>query len=126
MTETDVLTAIDDALDTGMPTEADSVARELQELALLLRADSPEPTDAYSEWLDKRVDQGFPARSSSKPPWWQPLLQPVAAVALVGLAVLLVAGLAGGLSGSTGDDTSGSSGGSMAESAGAGADSGGG
>ena len=121
MTETDVLTAIDDALDTGTPTEADPVARELQELALILRADSPEPTDAYSEWLDRRVEQGFPKRAASKPPWWRPFIEPAAGVALVGVAVLLVAALAGGLSGSPSDDGGGASGGSMAES-----DSGGG
>jgi len=122
MTETDVLTAIDDALDTGTPTEADPVARELQELALILRADSPEPTDAYSEWLDRRVEQGFPKRAASKPPWWRPLLGPAAGVALVGVAVLLVAALAGGLSGAPSDDGGGggASGGSMAESAGGG------
>jgi hypothetical protein len=125
MTETDVLTAIDDALDIGMPTEADPVTRELQELALLLRADSPEPTDAYSEWLDRRVEQGFPKRPSSKSPWWHGLMQPAAAVAMVGVAVLLVAALAGGLSGSSTDDAA--SGGGI-ESAGGGgrADSGGG
>ena len=123
MTETDVLTAIDDALDTGTPTETDPVARELQELALILRADSPEPTDAYSEWLDRRVEQGFPKRAASKSPWWRPLLEPAAGVALVGVAVLLVAALAGGLSGSPSDDGGGgggASGGSTAESAGGG------
>jgi hypothetical protein len=121
MTETDVLTAIDDALDTGMPTDADPVARELQELALILRADSPEPTDAYSEWLDRRVKRGFPKRAVSKPPWWKPFIEPAAGVAFVGVAVLLVAALAGGLSGSPGDDGGGgASGGSMAESAGGG------
>ena len=128
MTETDVLTAIDDALDMGMPTEADPVARELQELALVLRADSPEPTDAYSEGLDRRVEQGFPKPSSSKAPWWRPLIQPAAGVAMVGVAVLLVAALAGGLSGSPDDDGGGASGGSVAQSSGggSGADSGGG
>jgi len=120
MTETDVLTAIDDALDTGTPTEADPVARELQELALMLRADSPEPADAYSEWLGKRVAQGFPKPFSAKPPWWRPLIQPAAAVGMVGVAVLLVAALAGGLSGSRSDDGGGASGGSVAESAGGG------
>lgn len=127
MAETDVLTAIDDAMDIGRPTEADPVARELQELALLLRADSPEPADAYSEWLDKRVEQGFPKRPSSKAPWWHGLMQPAAAVAMVGVAVLLVAALAGGLSGSSTDDGA-SGGGGISESAGGGGgvDSGGG
>jgi Domain of unknown function (DUF4349) len=119
MTQADVLTAIDDALDTGVATETDPVARELQELALMLRADAPEPTDAYSESLDKRVEQGFPKRSSSKAPWWRPLLQPAAFVAMVAVPVLVITALAGGLSGSSGDDSSGSSGGAV-ESAGGG------
>src|SRR4051794_7754413 len=113
MTQADVLTAIDDALDTGVATETDPVARELQELALMLRADAPEPTDAYSESLDKRVEQGFPKRSSSKSPWWRPLLQPAAVVGMVAIPVLVITALAGGLSGSPGDDSSLSSGGSM-------------
>ncbi len=45
---TDVLTAIDDALDTGVATDDDPLTRELQELALALRADTPEPTDEFS------------------------------------------------------------------------------
>jgi hypothetical protein len=127
MTETEVLTAIDDALDTGMPTEADPGARELQELALMLRADSPEPTEAYSEWLGRRVEMGFPKRSGSKRPWWQPLLQPAAFVAMVAVPVLVITALAGGLNGSSGDDSGGgSSGGSMAETAGADSSGGGG
>jgi Domain of unknown function (DUF4349) len=123
MTQADVLTAIDDALDTGTPTEADPGAREIQELALMLRADSPEPTDAYSEWLDRRVEQGFPKRSSSKPPWWRPFVQPVAAVLLIAVAVAGVGLLARGLSGSR-DAASGGSSGGIAES-GAGASAGG-
>src|SRR4051812_3542117 len=126
MTQTEVLTAIDDALDTGMPTETDPVARELQELALMLQADAPEPTDAYSEWLDKRVEQGFPKRSSSKSPWWRPLLQPAAVVGMVAIPVLVITALAGGLSGSPGDDSSLSSGGSMGGGGAAAESSGGG
>ena len=120
MTEADVLTAIDDALDTGMPTEADPVARELQELALVLRADAPEPTDAYSEWLDRRVEQRFPKRSNSKRPWWQPIIQPAAALGLVGVVVVLIAVAGSGLSGSADDDGGGggaSAGGGISESA---------
>jgi hypothetical protein len=126
MTQADVLTAIDDALDTGMTTEADPVARELQELALILRADAPEPTDAYSEWLDRRVERGFRKRLQSKRPWWHPLLQPAAFVAMVAIPVIAVTALAGGLSGSSRDDSSGSSaGGGAAESASGGSASGG-
>jgi len=126
MTQTDVLTAIDEALDTGMATDADPVTRELQELALVLRADSPEPTAAYSEWLDRRVEQGFPRRSSSKPPWWQPLMQPVAAVLLVGVVVLGVAFAAKGLSGPSGDHGSGGSSAASSGSSGVSAPSAGG
>jgi hypothetical protein len=119
MTEADVLTAIDDALNTGMPTEADPGARELQELALMLRADPPEPTDAYSEWLDRRVEQRFPKRSNSKAPWWQPIIQPAAALGLVGVVVVLIAVAGSGLSGPSGDDSGGASGGGgVAESSG--------
>jgi hypothetical protein len=126
MTQADVLTAIDDALDTGMATEADPVSRELQELALMLRADAPEPTDTYSEWLDQRVEKGFPERAQSKRPWWHPLLQPAAFVAMVAVPVLVITALAGGLSGSSGDDSSGSSaGGGAAESTSGGSSSGG-
>src|SRR4051794_19310290 len=120
MTQADVLTAIDDALDTGMATEPDAVARELQELALLLRADSPEPTDAYSEWLDERVSHEFasPREARSKPPWWRPLMQPAAAVLVIAVAVAGVGLLARGLSGAS--DDSGGSGGGVADSAGGG------
>ena len=121
------LAAVETALASGAATHEEPLARELQELALILRADSPEPTDAYSEWLDRRVQQGFPKRTASKPPWWRPFMEPAAGVALVGVAVLLVAALAGGLSGSPSDDGGGggASGGSMAESAGGGGGGGG-
>ena len=46
---TDVLTAIDDALDTGAAADEDPLTRELQELALTLRADAPEPTHEFRE-----------------------------------------------------------------------------
>ena len=123
MTQADVLTAIDDALDTGRAGEDDPLARELQELALTLRADSPEPAPAYSESLDRRVQQGFPRRSGSKPPWWRPLLQPAAAVLLIAVAVAAVGLLARGLSGS-GDDAAGGSSGGVAVSGSGGAESG--
>jgi Domain of unknown function (DUF4349) len=114
MTEADVLTAIDDALDTGLATDDDALTRELQELALALRADSPEPTEGYSEWLDRQVEAGFPRKRSSGPAWWQRLLQPAAAVGMTAAAVLVIALATGGLSGSSGDDSAGSSAGSDA------------
>ena len=68
---TDVLTAIDDALDTGVAAHDDPLTRELQELALALQADAPEPTPVYRERLGKRVEAGFPKKRHSKPAWWQ-------------------------------------------------------
>src|SRR3954471_19856072 len=118
MTQTDVLTAIEEALAAGMPTEADPVTRELQELGLLLRADAPEPAAAYSESLARRVERGFPRRTGSKRPWWHQALQPAAGLALVAMVVGLIALGGNGLSGSSGDDSGGSS--SGAEDAGGG------
>src|SRR4051794_6607242 len=109
MTQADVLTAIDDALETGRASEGDTAARELQELALLLRADAPQPSEAYRESLGRRVERGFPRRPRAKQPWWGPWLQPAAAVVFIGLLVLGIAALAGG--GSGGDVSSGGGGG---------------
>ncbi|HET8821796.1 MAG TPA: DUF4349 domain-containing protein [Thermoleophilaceae bacterium] len=88
---TDVLTAIDDALDTGVATDEDPLTRELQELALALRADAPEPTDEFSRWLDRRVEEGFPMRAPVRPPLWRKLLHPAPAIAVVLLIALPLA-----------------------------------
>ncbi len=40
----------------------ESIEHELQELALALRADAPEPDAEFAEELRGRVDTGFPAR----------------------------------------------------------------
>ena len=88
---TDVLTAIDDALDTGVATDEDPPTRELQELALALRADAPEPTDEFSRWLDRRVEEGFPMRAPVRPPLWRKLLHPAPAIAVVFLIALPLA-----------------------------------
>jgi hypothetical protein len=122
MTEADVLTAIDDALDTGLATDDDALTRELQELALALRADSPEPTEVYSEWLDRQVETGFPRERRSGRAWWQHLLQPAAAIAMIAVTVGVLTVLAGALSGPSQDDSGGGSAASSgaAESAGGG------
>jgi len=124
---TDVLTAIDDALDTGVAAHEDPTTRELQELALALQADSPEPTPVYREWLGKQVEAGFPKKRRSKPAWWQRLLHPAAAVGMVAAAVLVIAVVAGGLSSSS-DDEAAHGGGVVADAGGGGgaAESGGG
>jgi hypothetical protein len=107
---TDVLTAIDDALDTGVAADDDPLTRELQELALVLRDDAPEPTPEFRERLDWQVESGFKKPRGSRRAWWQPLLQPAAALGLTAAAVLVVALAAGGLSGSNNDDSGGASG----------------
>ena len=119
MTQPDVLTAIDDALDTGRARDGDPVTRELQELALMLRADSPEPTREFTEHLGRRVERGFPKRAGSKPPWWRQFAEPAVAVLVVLVAVTGIALLARGGSGSMDDSSGGSSGESAAVSRGA-------
>jgi Domain of unknown function (DUF4349) len=59
------VTAIDDALRTGTAAHDDPLARELQELALALQADSPEPDRGFAEELGARVEAGFPAEAGS-------------------------------------------------------------
>ncbi|HZG49076.1 MAG TPA: DUF4349 domain-containing protein [Thermoleophilaceae bacterium] len=59
------LAAIDEALVAGSASEHDPIARELQELALALRADSPEPSREFGEELHLRVRVGFPDRAGS-------------------------------------------------------------
>src|SRR5215208_2131580 len=116
----DVLTAIDDALETGLAAHPDPELRELQELGLLLRADSPEPAGEYREWLDERVEKGFPKPKRPRPlqPWWSRLGGPALATGLIVLPLVLIAVVAGG-SGTSMDDESGG-GGSVADSGGGG------
>ena len=59
---TDQLVAIDDALETGAADHSDPLTRELQELALALRADAPEPDAEFRHELGRRVRSGFPKR----------------------------------------------------------------
>lgn len=54
------LTAVDEALASGTATHGDPFARELQELALALRADAPRPEPGFADRLGTRVDAGFP------------------------------------------------------------------
>src|SRR5918995_4437324 len=111
---TDVLTAIDDALDTGVATDDDPLTRELQELALALRADAPEPTDRFSEWLDRRVEEGFPKSGPARPPLWRQLLHPAPAIAVVFLIALPLA-LTWSPSRSSDDDDGGGGGAAMSD-----------
>ena len=59
------LAAIDEALDAGAARHADPLTRELQELALALRADAPEAAEPFAAELRGRVEAGFPPPPSS-------------------------------------------------------------
>jgi Domain of unknown function (DUF4349) len=59
------LVAIEDALASGVAAHPDPNARELQELALALRADSPEPEPEFAGQLRTRVEAGFPPAPGS-------------------------------------------------------------
>src|SRR5437763_11351760 len=64
MSSNDTLVAVDDALARGRPDAADPELRELQEIALAVRADAPAPDAAFVSGLDERVARRFerPAR----------------------------------------------------------------
>lgn len=101
MTATDTDTAlrsVDDALASGRASASDPIARELQELALTLAADAPEPDPAFAARLDARVAARF-GQSSRRRPWPQlarPRLALVGAAATVLIAIAAV-GAVGGL-----------------------------
>jgi hypothetical protein len=103
------LAAIDDALAAGSARHDDPALRELQELALALQADVPEPDAAFAAELGERARTGFPrvkesarsqqaaalarlrtkaARPRRMPRQLLPAAGLVAAVALVSLAVI--------------------------------------
>ncbi|MEA2421696.1 MAG: hypothetical protein QOF55_795 [Thermoleophilaceae bacterium] len=94
--ETD-LARIEAALADGRASAADPRERELQELALALRADSPAPQAAFARELDRRVSEGFPKPRRSfggLPRFWMPALAGAAALILV--AVVAIGSLGGG------------------------------
>ena len=119
---TDVLTAIDDALETGLAAHHDPELRELQELGLLLQADAPEATSEFRERLDQRVENGFAKPKKPRPlqSRWSRLGGPALATSLILLPVVLIAIFAGGSGTSTDDDGGGGGGGSVAASGGGG------
>jgi Domain of unknown function (DUF4349) len=133
------LRAIDAALEDGAATHGDPLARELQELALALRADAAEPGEEFAAALGERVKAGFPAapgtaraRAEGARTWWRELredmppprrmLPAAAAVVTVILIGIAVASLDPQLT-NTDDDGGGSSaagGGSVAQDSGGG------
>jgi uncharacterized protein DUF4349 len=63
--DTGTLTLIDEALEAGRATSADPEERELQELCLAIRADSPAPDKEFAERMRERLAKGFPPDPSS-------------------------------------------------------------
>jgi hypothetical protein len=109
----DQLVAIDDALETGVADHHDPLTRELQELALALRADAPEADPDFERRLRGRVERGFQSPASSgRRPLWARITTPAFATALVVLPLVLIAVVAGG-SGQSGDESGGGGGGSV-------------
>src|SRR3954471_15252940 len=93
--ETD-LARIEAALADGRASADDPRERELQELALALRADSPEATPAFAAELDRRVAAGFPKSKRGRlalPSFWIPAL---AAASLLIVAVVVGVSSLGG------------------------------
>jgi hypothetical protein len=116
----DQLVAIDDALDTGVADHHDPLTRELQELALALRADAPEADPDFERRLRGRVERGFQSPAASgRRALWRRITTPAFATGLVVLPLVLIALLAGG-SGQSGDEGGGGGGGGsvVAESGG--------
>jgi hypothetical protein len=56
---------VETALASGAATHEEPLARELQELALQLRADAPRPEPAFAEELHGRMEAGFPSATGS-------------------------------------------------------------
>jgi hypothetical protein len=117
----DQLVAIDDALETGVADHHDPLTRELQELALAIRADAPEADPDFERRLRGRVERGFQSSaSSSRRPLWARITTPALATGLVVLPLVLIAVLAGGSGQSGEEDSAGGGGGGavVAESGG--------
>ena len=96
------LHAVDEALASGTAGAEDAIERELQELALALRAESPEPSAEFAAELGKRVERGFPRERRvprpalpGLPKLRRPPLPVLGGVASVLLAVLVAVALTG-------------------------------
>jgi hypothetical protein len=107
----DQLAAIDDALETGAADHGDPLTRELQELALALRADAPVPDAGFQQELRRRVESGFAKPGSSRRPLWRRVATPAFATGLVALPIVLIAVLASGPPESSVTDAGGGGGG---------------
>jgi hypothetical protein len=121
------LAAVEAALAGGTAQHEDPAARELQELALELRADAPRPRDEFVEQMRARMEAGFPrAQKAPRRRGWvlREIVMPAGGVAVcLGLLVGLLVIAEGSNSGD--DDSAGAGGGSVAMQSG-GDDAGGG
>jgi hypothetical protein len=95
------LAAIETALVSGVAGDDDPQTRELQELALALRADSVSPEPAFAERLDARVEAGFPPEPGSARARAHAtslsLRRAPRRAALVGRGLLVTAGIVGAI-----------------------------
>ena len=113
------LVAIDDALETGVADHHDPLTRELQELALALRADAPEADPDFERRLRGRVEKGFQSPAApARRPLRRRIAAPAFATGLVVLPLVLIAVLAGG-SGQSDEDSAGGGGGAVVAESGA-------
>src|SRR5215207_11232665 len=106
----DEFVAIDDALEKGVADHHDPLTRELQELALALRADAPEAEPGFHRQLRGRVERGFPKPTASRRPQWPRISTPAFATGLVVLPLVLIAVVAG-VSGPSDENNDGGGGG---------------
>jgi Domain of unknown function (DUF4349) len=118
------LAAVEDALAGGVATSDEASARELQELALALRAEAPEPDPEFARELRTRAKAGFPPATGSLAATGASLREPLRpaklrralpAMGVIGgilVPIVLVASLAG--SPDTDDADSGAGGGGAA------------
>ncbi|HEX5896875.1 MAG TPA: DUF4349 domain-containing protein [Thermoleophilaceae bacterium] len=122
----DQLAAIDDALETGSADHHDPLTRELQELALALRADAPEADPDFERGLRDRVDRGFAKLPGARRPLWRRIATPALTTGVVALPLVLIVILAAGSDTSDQGDAGGGGGGGsvIAESGGGGDDAG--
>jgi Domain of unknown function (DUF4349) len=114
------LAAVEAALASGTAAHEDPIARELQELALELRADAPRPRDEWAEQMRARMAKGFPraTKAAHKRRFLlHDALMPVGGVA-AGVAVLVAFILVAGGSNSSHDEAGSGGGGIAMESGG--------
>lgn len=99
------LLAVDEALASGRPDAADPVTRELQQVALALRADAPEPDPAFERELDQRVARRFERPRRRRIPRRLPSRRLALSGAAGLVTVIAAVGAIAGLSGRGGEHT---------------------